>query len=569
MPRQCLFPIVGIGASAGGLAAFEAFFTGMPKDSDPGMAFVIVQHLAPDHKSILCELIRRYTRMSVFEVEDGMVVQQNCAYIIPPGRDMAFLNGSLQLLPPAEPRGHRLPIDFFFRSLALDHHERAIGIILSGTGSDGTLGLRAIKGEGGMIMTQSTDTAEFDGMPLSAIGTGLVDYVLPPTEMAERLISYTRHAFSPPLKTATDENPKFGNALPKIFILLRSHTSHDFSLYKPSTIIRRIGRRMAVHQIDAIADYVHYLRQKPNEVQALFRDLLIGVTSFFRDPEAFQILEDQVIPKLFNGKPAGSSIRIWIPGCSTGEEAYSIAILLMEHVEALRQNYIVQVFATDIDSHAIATARSGIYPASIAANISPDRLARFFTTEKDASAYRIDKSIRDFLFFSEHDLIKDPPLSKLDLISCRNLLIYMGSELQKNLIPLFHYALKPNGTLFLGTSEGIGDFDNLFAVHDRKAKLFQRKEGVRDDQRVGFSHVLPSRESGLSPIVPKAASVARVRESLRSTTERALLKRIVAAAALAIFSTCTAAQAGSWSRPRANRGSTIFSRCLGKACGAT
>ncbi len=532
MPQQSRFPIVGIGASAGGLAAFEAFFGGMPKDSDPGMAFVIVQHLDPDHKSILCELIRRYTRMSVFQVEDGMVVQQNCTYIIPPGRDMAFLNGSLQLLTPTKPRGQRLSIDFFFRSLALDQHERAIGIVLSGTGSDGTMGLRAIKGEGGMIMAQSTDTAEFTGMPESAIGTGLVDYVMPPTEMAVQLIRYTSHAFSEPLKTATNKDKKFENALSKIFILLRSNTSHDFSLYKPSTIIRRIDRRMAVNQIDAIDDYVLYLRQTPNEVEALFRDLLIGVTSFFRDPEAFEILEDQVIPKLFKGKPAGSSIRIWTPGCSTGEEAYSIAILLMEHVEALRQNYSVQVFATDIDSHAIATARSGIYPASMAANISPDRLARFFTTEEDGRVCRIHKSIRNLLIFSEHDLIKDPPFSKLDLISCRNLLIYMGPELQKNLIRLFHYALEPNGILFLGTSESIGDFDNLFALYDRKSKLFQRKEGMRDDQRVGFGRTFPSRSSFLSPIVSKAASVPHVSDSLRSTTERALLERIVAAAAL-------------------------------------
>ena len=469
------FPIVGLGASAGGLAAFEAFFAGMPADTDPGMAFVLVQHLAPDHKSILSDLIRRYTRMSVFQVVDGMVVQPNCAYIIPPGRDMAFLNGSLQLLEPSEPRGQRLPIDFFFRSLALDQHERAIGIVLSGTGSDGTMGVRAIKGEGGMVMVQNTASTEFDGMPRSAIATGLVDYELPPAEMPAQLIAYAAHTFGKLPRVTTLPAPKVENALKKIFILLRAQTGHDFSLYKPSTIHRRIERRMAVHQIEAIDGYVKFLQQTSAEVEALFRDLLIGVTNFFRDPEAFQVLEDQVIPKLFAGKPAGAVIRVWTAGCSTGEEAYSIAILLVERIEVLKQNYTVQIFATDIDSQAIATARAGLYPASIAADISPERLARFFTAEAGGNAYRIHKNIRDLLVFSEQDVIKDPPFSRLDLITCRNLLIYLGSELQRKLIPLFHYALKPDGWLFLGTSEGIGDFDMLFTVLDRKAKLYQRK----------------------------------------------------------------------------------------------
>ena len=291
------FPIVGIGASAGGLAAFEAFFSGMPADTDPGMAFVLVQHLAPDHKSILTDLIRRYTRMQVFEVEDGMVVQPNCAYIIPPNRDMAFLNGTLQLLEPSAPRGQRLPIDFFFRSLAQDQHERAIGIVLSGTGSDGTLGVRAIKGEGGMVMAQNPDSTEYDGMPRSAIATGLVDYELPPAEMPAQLIAYVAHAFGKPPRPATAPTPKTENALKKIFILLRAQTGHDFSQYKPSTIHRRIERRMAVHQIETMDGYVKYLQQTPAEVEALFRDLLIGVTNFFRDPEAFKVLEEQVIPQ--------------------------------------------------------------------------------------------------------------------------------------------------------------------------------------------------------------------------------------------------------------------------------
>jgi two-component system CheB/CheR fusion protein len=332
------FPIVGIGASAGGLAAFEAFFSGMPSDTEPGMAFVLVQHLSPDHKSILSDLIQRYTRMQVFEVADGMVVQANCAYIIPPNRDMACLHGSLQLLQPAEPRGHRLPIDFLFRSLALDQKERAIGIVLSGTGSDGTAGVRAIKDEGGMVMAQSPDSAEYDGMPRSVLETGLVDFVLPPAEMAAQLIAYVTHAFGQLARAAFVEEPKSELALKKIVVLVRAQTGHDFSQYKPSTIRRRIERRMAVHQIKALDSYVRYLQETPSEVEALFRDLLIGVTNFFRDPEAFAVLEQRVIPTLFAGQPAGAVIRVWSAGCSTGEEAYSLAILLQEHMEAVKQS---------------------------------------------------------------------------------------------------------------------------------------------------------------------------------------------------------------------------------------
>ena len=313
------FPVIGIGASAGGLAAFEAFFSGMPADVDPGMAFVLVQHLAPDHKSILGELIRRYTRMQVFEVEDGMTVQVNCTYIIPPNRDMAFISGKLQLLEPVDPRGRRLPIDFYFKSLAQDQHERAVCIVLSGTGSDGTLGARAIKGEGGMVMVQTPETTEFDGMPRSAIATGLVDYQLPPSQMAAQLIAYATHAYGKPLTAVT--TPKVENALQKIFVLLRAQVGHDFSLYKPSTINRRIERRMAVHQIETLDSYLKYLQQTPVEVEALFRDLLIGVTSFFRDPEAIQVLEDMALPQLFAGRSSGAVVRAWIPGCSTGEEA--------------------------------------------------------------------------------------------------------------------------------------------------------------------------------------------------------------------------------------------------------
>ena len=532
-PSPVNFPVIGIGASAGGLAAFEAFFSGMPADADTGMAFVLVQHLAPDHKSLLGELVRRYTRMQVFEVEDGMVVQPNCTYIIPPNRDMAFINGRLQLLEPAAPRGQRLPVDFFFRSLAQDQRERAIGIVLSGTGSDGTLGARAIKGEAGMVMAQKPESTEFDGMPRSVIGAGVADYVLPPAEMPAQLIAYALHAYGKLPRLLAPSAPQAENAMQKIFVLLRAQTGHDFSQYKPSTIERRIARRMAVHQIDAIDSYVKYLQQTPVEVHALFRDMLIGVTSFFRDPEAFQALKDQGLPKLFAGKPPGSVIRVWSAGCSTGEEAYSIAILFQELVETLGQNCTAQVFATDIDSQAVANARAGLFPLSVAADITPERLARFFAPEADDKGYRIHKHIRDMLVFSEQDLIKDPPFSKLDLISCRNLLIYLNVELQQKLIPLFHYALNPGGLLLLGNSEGIGDFGELFTVLDRSAKLYQRKEGFQSSQRLALARFAPMLPGmGSKPLSGSARSGAPAKRPLRELVEQALLQQVVPAAAL-------------------------------------
>jgi two-component system CheB/CheR fusion protein len=524
IPEETTFPIVGIGASAGGLAAFEAFFSGMPADKDPGMAFVLVQHLAPDHKSILADLVKRYTKMQVSEVEDGMVVRPNCTYIIPPNRDMALLNGALHLLEQGSPRGLRLPIDYFFRSLAQDQRERTIGIVLSGSGSDGTLGVRAIKGEGGLAMAQEPESAEYDNMPRSAIATGLVDYVLPPAEMAAQLIAYTKHAFNKAITLPPSPPSNTEDVLKKVFILIRAQTGHDFSQYKQNTVNRRIERRMAIHQITELDSYVRYLQQNPAEVEALFRDLMIGVTSFFRDPEAFKILEERVIPQLFAGKSAENEIRLWVPGCSTGEEAYSLAILLQEHLKQLPQTFKVQIFASDIDSRAIDAARAGVFPANIAADISPERLARFFTLNQAGEVYRISKSIRDMLIFSEHDLIKDPPFTKLDLISCRNLLIYMSGELQKKIIPLFHYALKADGTLFLGTSETVGDFTDLFAPLDRKWKIYHRKEEVSIVHRqVKGRLVIPSLPAGTAAPRPQRAGRPEIRVSLRELAEQALL----------------------------------------------
>ncbi|PLW82484.1 chemotaxis protein CheR [Kineobactrum sediminis] len=532
------FPIVGIGASAGGLPAFEAFFSGFSDGAVPGMAFVVVQHLDPTHKSMLTELVGRYTNMQVLEVEDGMAVKVNSVHIMPPGRDMAINNGALQLFEPSAPRGQRLPIDFFLRSLAADQREWAVAIILSGTGCDGTQGLRAIKGEGGMAMAQSPNSCEFDGMPRSALATGLVDYELPPGKMPQELMAYAERAFDKLAITTAKAPGKAQASLKKVFGLLHTQTRHDFSQYKTSTIYRRIERRMAVQQFESIDRYAAYLKEHPAEVEALFGDLLIGVTNFFRDPAVFETLAAKVIPALFADKSSKAAIRVWVPGCSTGEEAYSLAMLLVEYMETLNTGRTLQVFATDIDPQAVATARTGLYPASITADVSSERLARFFRYDEENDGYRIKKDIRSLLIFSDQNVIRDPPFSKMDLISCRNLLIYMGAELQKKVIPLFHYALKPGGWLFLGTSEGVGEFETLFDVVDRKAKIYQRKRSSNGGELAAFGRFVPSIDStepsaSAPPIEhSEPRSSFAPRGSLRETTEQALLQEIVAAGIL-------------------------------------
>ena len=512
------FPIVGIGASAGGLAAFEAFFANMPADTESGMAFVLVQHLDPGHKSMLTELVRRYTKMQVFEVTDGMAVEPNCTYIIPPNKDMALLKGNLHLMEPASPRGLRLPIDFFFRSLAQDRGEGAICIVLSGTGTDGTLGLRAIKEAGGMAMVQAPTTAGYNGMPNSAIATGLADYILSPGDMAAQLIAYAQLAFA--------KRPRGGAVLPAgevssiqhVLVLLRSHSGHDFSSYKQSTIQRRVKRRMAVNQIERIDKYVQYLRQNSGELEMLFHELLIGVTSFFRDPDAYASLQENVIPSLFTEKEGERNVRVWVPGCSTGEEAYSIAILLQEYFDRLGQPFTIQIFATDIDRESIEIARSGVYPASIAIDVSPERLGRYFNAQEDA--FRIKKSIRDLVIFAEQDMIKDPPFSRIDLLSCRNLLIYFETELQKKVLPVFHYALRQGGFLFLGSSESTGEFSGLFETVDRKWKLYRRKHGITQVGVAGFT-VPPLRAEGAAILTRPEQKEKR--PNIRDLTEKSLL----------------------------------------------
>jgi two-component system, chemotaxis family, CheB/CheR fusion protein len=438
------------------------------------MAFVLVSHLDPTHKSILAELIRSFTRMQVKEVEDAMRVAPNTIYVIPPDRDMALMHGNLHLMEPSAPRGLRQPIDFFFRSLSHDKHEKAIAIVLSGTGTEGTLGLREVKGQGGMVMVQDPETAKYNGMPRSAIGTGLVDYVLPPEKMPEQLIAYVRHPLTKEPGKIPASEPESTNLLHKILMIIRTRTGHDFFFYKESTIIRRIERRMAVNEISTMADYVRYLQQYPDEVDTLFTELLIGVTNFFRDPEAFDTLKERVMKRLVKSREDGGQLRVWVPGCSTGEEAYSLAMLFEECKEELKSDAKIQIFATDIDGGAIETARAGAYPHSIAVDVSLDRLKRFFTAEDNT--FRVKKSVRDLVVFAAQNVVTDPPFSKLDLISCRNLLIYMGSKLQKKVLPLFHYSLSNGGFLFLGTSETVGEFSELFATIDRKVKIFQRRE---------------------------------------------------------------------------------------------
>lgn len=513
------FPIVGIGASAGGLGAFEAFFSGIPANINPGVAFVLIQHLDPKHKSMLTDLISRYTNLPVYEITDNMEVKPNCVFVIPPNKDLLFQGGSLHLIEPLEPHGHRMPIDFFFRSLAEEKEDQAIGIVLSGTGSDGTLGIRSIKAEGGMIMAQNPDTSEYDSMPRSVIDTGLADYILTPKEMPAHLIAYVNQA----LGNIVTPTTRTEDSINRIFNKVLTKTGHDFSHYKKGTITRRIERRMAVHAIKHLDEYVNYLDQKPAEVEALYQDFLISVTSFFRNKMSFDMLSEEVIPNLFIGKSINDPIRIWVAGCSTGEEAYSIAILLQEHMEAIRRTFRIQVFATDIDARAIERARTGVYPASIAVDVSTERLERFFSVGSDGN-YRIHKNIREMVIFSEHDLIKDPPFSRLDLLSCRNVLIYMDGKLQKRLIPLFYYALNSGKYLFLGSSETIDGFTNLFDTLDRKAKLYKTRQNVGADQLRSISTFIPPKlEIRDINIEPHETSI-QSRPKFRELTERILLQ---------------------------------------------
>ena len=461
------FPIVALGASAGGLEAFELFFKNMP--SDTGLGFVLVSHLDPNHASILSEILQRVTDMPVTEVQDQMSVLPNHVYVIPPNYDMTIIHRILQLNITKAQRGQRMPIDVFFRSLAIDQNENANGIILSGTGTDGTQGLRAISGAGGLTLAQEPATAKFDGMPTSAIQAGYVTYILPVEKMPQTLLSSINMLKTDKIDLNSPPIPL--NSINAILIYLRAKTGHDFSLYKKSTITRRIQRRMLQNNIEDYDGYITYIKECSSEVTELFKELLINVTNFFRDPEVFNILKQEILPLMALGKPDDYNFRIWVAGCATGEEAYSLAILFRELMDGNHYKFNVQIYSTDLADDAVAIARMGVYPSSINLDISPERLRRFFI--KEDSGYRIKKEIREMLVFAVQNVIKDPPFTKIDLISCRNLMIYLEPELQNRLIPIFHYALKPNGILFLSPSESIGNHTDLFETMNRKWKLYK------------------------------------------------------------------------------------------------
>jgi two-component system CheB/CheR fusion protein len=466
-PSTC--PIVGMGASAGGVQALQSFVSTLQPGS--GLAFVVVLHLDPDHKSLMPDLMSHWGRLPVASIEDDMPAEPDHVYVIPANTTLTIAAGRLHLSKPDEPRGHRNPVDTFFASLARDQAENAAGVILSGTGSDGTLGLRAIKEHGGVTLAQAD--AEHDGMVRSAVASGAVDFVLPAEEISAKLVEYFGHLANVAGRTRPERGKrKAADYFGQICALMHARTGNDFSAYKDKTVNRRIERRMQVLQIGDMQQYLERLRKDAREIDLLFQDMLIGVTDFFRDPPAFEALVHQVIPELFKGKGPDDTIRVWVPGCATGEEAYSIAILLRERMPRASGPKL-QIFATDIDESALAVARSGRYPASIAKNVSPVRLERFFVRED--GSYRVTAELREICLFSVHNLLQQPPFSRLDLISCRNLLIYLGPELQNRVIPLFHYALRNSGYLFLGTSENVTQHARLFATIDRANRVFQRR----------------------------------------------------------------------------------------------
>jgi two-component system CheB/CheR fusion protein len=466
------FPIVALGASAGGLEALESFFSNMP--AEPGVSFVVIQHLSPGTKSVMRELLQAKTKMAVHLVENGIKIEPNKIYVNPPGMEVSLLGRTLCSTAPGGVKAPLFPIDSFFRSIAESEKEKAICVILSGTGTDGTLGLRAVKEEGGVVIVQDANQAKFDGMPRSAVGTGLVNMVLPVGKMAEAILSYVKRPHIMVSEESERVHKALQNVMERVLLLIRDRTGVDFRDYKQSSIRRRIERRMAAHQIDSIEDYYRYLEGNPPEAEALHKDFLIGVTRFFRDPEAFEVLSEKVVLELIQKKRQGSTLRIWVPGCSTGEEAISIAMLFFEYIEKLNVHHSVQIFGTDLDPSAIERARLGEYPESIVSDVSEERLERFFV--KSQNAYRIKKLIREMIVYAVQNIAQDTPFSKLDLISCRNVLIYMGMKLQRKILPLFQYSLNEGGYLFLGSSESIGRFDDLFSTIDTHCKIYQRKD---------------------------------------------------------------------------------------------
>jgi two-component system CheB/CheR fusion protein len=475
--------IVGLGASAGGLEALEQFISNVPPAT--GLAYVVVQHLDPTHRAMLTELLQRSTAMPVREATDSTRVEPDVVYVIPPNVELTVAGGRLHLAEPAQPRGRRLPIDVLFCSLARDQGERAIGVVLSGMGSDGTVGLQAIKAQAGLTLAQAPSSAQFDSMPRSAIDAGACDIVARAFELPQRiLLIAAKSAFTALRSVGPEEGSE--RSLNEILGLLRERSKHDLTLYKVSTVKRRIERRMGVHGFNTLAPYERFVRENPQELDLLFKELLIGVTSFFRDPPVWQELTDRVLPDLLARRTAGVGLRAWVVGCSTGEEAYSLAMAFREAADAQStpDAWKLQIFATDLSADAIAVARGGHFPATIAADVTPERLGRFFHAEGDG--YLIHKEIREMILFAQQDVILDPPFTRVDILSCRNLMIYFNAALQQRLLPLFHYVMRPGGVLVLGGSETVGRSASLFSPLDQKLRLYLRGAATSAIANVDF-----------------------------------------------------------------------------------
>lgn len=483
--------IVGIGASAGGLEALQEFFKAVPMDSQ--LAYVVIQHLSPDYRSLMDELLARQTRIPIHIARDNMKIQPNNIYLIPPRKNMTLLNRQIILKDQAGNKGLNLPVDIFLQSLAEEMAENAIGVILSGTGSDGTLGVRAIKEAGGMVIVQDEATAKFDGMPRNAASTGLVDYILPPSKMPEALINYVKHPFTAKELSSLPGIEGNESVLTKIISLLKKHCGVDFSFYKENTVIRRLERRISVNRFQTLEEYLSFLSESEKEKEILYKEMLIGVTRFFRDNEAFEKLKQLVLPQVFKTKD--KNIRIWSTGCSTGEEVYSLAILCKEYLEKHELDFDIKIFATDIDKHALEIAGAGYYPESIVSDIHPELLSKYFTRQENG--YQIHESIRKMIVFARHNLIKDPPFSKLQLLICRNLFIYLKQEMQARLLAMFYYSLSPSGYLFLGSSESLGEYSDAFRVVDTKWKIFSCNPGYKPpvQKHLPYASSLPAEKN--------------------------------------------------------------------------
>ena len=524
--------IIGIGASAGGLAALEQFLEGTQPNS--GMAYIVVQHLDPTQKALLPELLQRATAMPVHEAGQDMRIEADCVYVIPPNTELSVVGGTLNLANPHEPRGMRLPINVLFSSLASTQGERAIGVILAGMGADGTLGCQAIKAVGGLTAVQEPVSAQFDSMPSSAISAGCADLIAPAGKLPALIQAYVSRVPDPDSGAEESEPaPASVEPLQSIVAQVQRHTRHDFSLYKPTTLYRRIERRMAIHRLKSPALYADFLEGNKQEIDLLFKELLIGVTSFFRDPAVWEHLAEVSLPELLSRRKSGNPLRVWSIGCSTGEEAYSLAMVFCEAAERMPEPYDLnlQIFASDLNSDAIASARRGQYPLSIDASVTADRLTRFFSAHE--KHYQINQKIRDMVLFAEHDVVLDAPFTKLDLIACRNLLIYFDPLLQRRLLPLLHYSMSPGGLLLLGHSETVGAFSNLFVAVESKLRLYLRQ----DDVSVGDPNILlksfpPLSKLAQEPTVPPSDVSMQPGDNLQTAADQVLLQVFAPAAVL-------------------------------------